>query len=86
MIADVDQINLRRGVSNIARHLAMYVCREVGGYSHQEIARRLQTGSYSTISSACALLRKRLGKDRNLRELVEKIRDRLSENYGHQAT
>jgi hypothetical protein len=76
----------RRGVSNLARQIAMYVCREVGGYSHWEIARRLNVGSYSTVSSACAVIKKRLEKDGVLREQVKNIQERLFRNYGHPAT
>lgn len=76
----------RRGVPNLARQVAMYVCREVGGYSHREIAQRLQAGSYSTVSSACAMLQKQLHDDRTLRKQIEKIRHELLANYGQQAT
>lgn len=76
----------RRGVGNIARQIAMYICREIGGYSHREIAKRLNIGSYSTVSSACMLMKKRLGRDQALREQVAKILKQLSANYGHPAT
>ncbi len=64
----------------------MYVCREVGGYSHREIAQRLQAGSYSTVSSPCAMLQKQLADDRTLRKQIEKIRHELLVNYGQPAT
>jgi hypothetical protein len=53
------------------------------GYSHWEIARRLNVGSYSTVSSAWAVIKKRLEKDGVLREQVKKIQERLSVTYGH---
>ncbi len=64
----------------------MYVCREDAGYSHREIAQRLQAGSYSTVSSACAMLKRQLPDDRTLRKQIEKIRHELLGNYGQQAT
>jgi hypothetical protein len=76
----------RRGVRNMARQIAMDVCREVEGYSHWEIARRLNVGSYSTVSSAWAVIIKRLEKDGVLREQVKKIQERLSVTYGHPAS
>ncbi len=76
----------RRGVGNIARQIAMYICRKIGGYSHREIAKRLNIGSYSTVSSACTLMKKRLERDQALREQVAKILKQLSANYGHPAT
>ncbi|MBI2985807.1 MAG: transposase [Deltaproteobacteria bacterium] len=76
----------RRGVGNMARQIAMYICREIGGYNHREIAKRLNVGSYSTVSSACALMKKRLEQDQALREQVAKIRRQLSTHYGHPAT
>ncbi len=79
-------VRSRRGGTNLARQVAMYVCREVGGYSHREIAQRLQARSYSTVSSACAMLKKQLADDRILRKQIEKIRPELLANYGQQAT
>ena len=55
-----EMIKARRGVQNRPRRVAMYVSREVGGYSHGEIARLMGVGSYSTVSSACAGLRAEL--------------------------
>lgn len=76
----------RRGVSNGARQIAMYVCREVGGYSHREIATRFNAGSYSTVSSVCAMMTKRLRDDRGLREEIGRIRQELFPEHGQQAT
>ena len=64
----------------------MHVCREVGGYSHREIAQRLQAGSYSTVSSACAMLKKQLADDRTLRKQIQKVRQELVGMYGQRAT
>lgn len=74
----------RRGVTNLARQVAMYVCREIGGYSHRAIATRLRAGSYSTVSSVCALLTRRLADDRDLQRQLARIRHQLE--YGQQAT
>ncbi len=75
----------RRGVPNLARQVAMYVCWEVGGHSHRDIAERLQAGSHSTVSSTCALLKKRLGEDKALRKQVGRIRQELLGEIGQQA-
>ncbi len=79
-------VSSRRGVTNLARQVAMHVCREVGGYSHREIAQRLQAGSYSTVSSACAMLKKQLADDRTLRKQIQKVRQELVGMYGQRAT
>jgi putative transposase len=76
----------RRRVPNVPRQVAMYVCREVGGHSHRAIAQRLQAGSYSTVSSVCATMKKRLANNRTLRRQVEKIRQELLGKYGQRAT
>lgn len=67
----------QRGVTNRPRQVAMYVCREVGGYSHREIAERLRAGSYSTVSSVCAMLKGRLEEDRDLQRQLGRIRGAL---------
>jgi REP element-mobilizing transposase RayT len=67
----------RRGVTNRPRQVAMYVCREVGGYSHREIAERLRAGSYSTVSSVCAVLKAGLAEDRDLQRQLGRIRGAL---------
>lgn len=79
-------VRSRRGVPNLARQVALYMCREVGGYSHREIAERLRAGSYSTVSSVCAMLKKRLGEDRDLQRQLARIRRQLLGEYGQQAT
>ncbi len=79
-------VSSRRGVTNLPRQVAMYVCREVGGYSHREIAQRLGAGSYSTVSSACAMLKRQLADDRTLQKQTQKVREKLVGKYGQQAT
>lgn len=69
----------RRGVPNRPRQVAMYVCREVGGYSHRAIAERLGAGSYSTVSAVCALLNARFAGDRDLRRQLARIRSELAD-------
>ena len=64
----------------------MYVCRDIGGYSHREIATRFQAGSYSTVSSACALLKRSLADDSNLQKQAGRIRRQLIGEYVQQAT
>jgi REP-associated tyrosine transposase len=63
----------RRGERNEPRQVAMYICREAGGYRHREIAEAFEAGSYSTVSSACALLKKRMKMESDLRKKVMKI-------------
>lgn len=76
----------RRGRKNESRGMGMYLCREVGGFSHKEIARKFSAGSYSTVSSMCALMRKRLKADARLARRIETIRAQLQDHYGQQAT
>lgn len=85
-IAEETLVRSRRGVSNLGRQVAMYVCREVGGYSHRQIANRFNASSYSTVSSVCALMKKRIGHDPALRKQIGKIRHHLLEGYRQQAT
>jgi putative transposase len=66
-----------RGVRNEPRQVAMYICREAGGYRHREIAVALRTGSYSTVSSACSLLKKRMKEEDGLREKVMMIYNQI---------
>lgn len=63
----------RRGERNEPRQVAMYISREAGGYRHREIAEAFQAGSYSTVSSACALIKKRMKKEDGFRERVMTI-------------
>lgn len=67
----------QRGVTNRPRQVAMYVCREVGGYSHREIGERFRAGSYSTVSSVCTMLKARLREDRDLQRRLARIRRAL---------
>ncbi len=64
----------------------MYVCREVGGHSHREIAERLKAGSYSTVSSVCTTLKKRFAGDNYLQKQLAKIRHQLVSEYRQRAT
>jgi putative transposase len=70
--------NSRRGERNEARQVAMYICREAGGYRHREIAEAFRAGSYSTSSSACALLKKRMRIEAGLRKKVTMIIEKVT--------
>ena len=76
----------RRGVSNLPRKVAMYICRETGGHLHREIARFLQVGSYSTVTSVCAMMKARIERDLILRERIREISRELTDGNGQQAT
>jgi len=66
-----------RGRKNEARQVAMFICREAGGYRHREIAQAINARSYSTVSSACAQLKKKMEHEEHLRHRVFSIYHRL---------
>ncbi|MBI3595660.1 MAG: transposase [Nitrospirae bacterium] len=76
----------RRGVSNLPRQIAMYVCREAGGHLHREIARYLKAGSYSTVTSVCTMMKTRLEHDRALQKRIRGITEGLMGGNGQRAT
>jgi len=76
----------RRGVSNLPRKVAMYICREAGGHLHREIARFMKAGSYSTITSACAMMKARLERDLALQKRIRGITEDLRSGNGQRAT
>ncbi len=75
-----------RGVKNEARQVGMYICREAGGYSHKQIAESFGAGSYSTVSSVCVAVKKRMGNDKVLGRQIRRVYARLGGNFGQQAT
>jgi chromosomal replication initiation ATPase DnaA len=55
----------------------MYICRQTGGHLHREIARFLGAGNYSTVTSACAVMKARLECDRALEKRIRGITEQL---------
>ncbi len=76
----------KRGLKNESRQIGMYLCREMGGYSHKEIAKTFGLGSYSTVSSVCAVIRERLKKDKALSQRIQTVNNKLQAYYGQKAT
>ena len=70
----------RRGSLNEPRQLAMVACREIGGYSLKRIAEAMGVASYSTVSSVCSTMKKRMMKDERLRKRLNQIGKTLSAN------
>ena len=56
----------RRGDSNIERKAALWALRELGDYTHRQIAGIVGLGSEKTVGWACREIGKRLLKDRRL--------------------
>jgi len=74
----------RRGHENEARGMAMYLSRRLGGYKLKEIGRVMGVGNYSTVSSACMVMKERVERDRGVARRAKQIEQSLSK--GHRRT
>jgi len=72
----------RRGHENEARGMAIYLGRRLGGYKLTEIGRAMGVGKYSTVSSACLVMKERIERDRRVARRAKQIEQSLSK--GHQ--
>ena len=71
----------RRGHENEARGMAMYLGRRLGGYKLTEIGRAMGVGKYSTVSSACLVLKERVERDRGVARRAKQIEQSLSKGH-----
>ncbi len=52
--------------------MAMYLCRNLGGYKLTEIGKELGLENYSSVSSACLAMKGRIDKEKRLARQVRK--------------
>ncbi len=67
----------RQGTFNLARTLALYLCRIVGRYRLQEIADQFSSISYSGVAKAVGRLKIKIKTDRNISKHLMQIRKTL---------
>jgi len=60
-----------RGQANVPRWAALYLCREVGGYSLREICQEFGLGHISGVSQASTKLKSACGEDKSLEKQVK---------------
>lgn len=53
--------------------MAMYLCRNLGGYKLTEIGKELGLENYSSASSACLAMKGRIDKENRLVRQVQKV-------------
>lgn len=63
-----------RAVTSAARGMVMYLCREEGGMTLTEIADQFGLKSYTSAGSGVRQFRSRLGKDKQLRKMINLIK------------
>jgi REP element-mobilizing transposase RayT len=69
----VDLLSSRRGVSNEARSIAIYLARQLRGDGLKQIGENFLVNKYSSVSSVIERVKKNLVEDRKLRVRVEKL-------------
>jgi REP element-mobilizing transposase RayT len=67
----------RRGETNEARSMAMYLARTLGGHKHSEIGRVLGLEKSSSVSSACLRIKARIGVETRIARRARKIEETL---------
>ncbi len=70
--------NKRTAELSLARQIAMYLAREVTGASLQYIGKSFNRKDHTTVLHACKKIESLLQKDRNVYNIVEKIKNRIS--------
>ncbi|MCP4295826.1 MAG: transposase [Proteobacteria bacterium] len=63
----------QRGQTNLPRDLAIYLCRNYSGFSHNEIGRAFKIDNHSTISSVITKIRKQIKISLDVRKHVEEL-------------
>jgi len=67
----------RRGETNEARAMVMYLCRRLGGYKLTEIGLVVALEKYSSVSTAYLRMRERIAKERKLKHRAQQIEKQL---------
>lgn len=66
----------KRGESHPARHMAIYLSRELSGLTLPEIASHFKSNSYKTVNSGCQRFREHLSKDSKTKQRYHRIQQR----------
>lgn len=67
----------RRGKENEARAMAMYLCRTLGGHKLVDIGKALGLEKYSSVSSACLLMKGRVEREEGMARRARQVENRL---------
>jgi chromosomal replication initiator protein len=75
----VDDLNAKRRTSELAfaRHVAMYLCRELAKSSFPEIARKFGGRDHATVIHACRKISRCIKEDPRVSAVVSEIAQRL---------
>ena len=74
----------QRGLENEARAMAMYVCRTLGGYKLTEIGQALGLEKYSSVSSGCVAMQRRVEQQKPVARRARQIARLVSDSYNSQ--
>jgi putative transposase len=72
-----DLLMSRRGTTNEARNVAIYLCRRLSGETLARVAREFQLANYGSVSSLVSRLKKTLTHDVRLRKRVARLEQQL---------
>jgi chromosomal replication initiation ATPase DnaA len=72
-ISEKELLISKRGLSNEARNMAIYLTRRLRGDSLKTIGEQFQVGKYSSVSSVIRRLNAAMADDRRLRTQVEEL-------------
>ena len=70
----------RRGITNEARNVAIYLLRSLRGDNLEEIGREFNMTRFSSVSSVVERMRGKISRDRQLRKCVEEIKSAIDES------
>ena len=76
-VREEDLLVSKRGMSNEARNVAIYLQRPLRGSKLEEIGEEFGIGSYSTVSTIMEKTKKEAIKNRRLRRRIEQLRHAL---------
>jgi len=76
-VREEDLLVSKKGMSNEARNVAIYLQRQLGGSKLEEIGEEFGIGSYSTVSTIIERTKKEVIKNRRLRRRIEQLRHEL---------
>jgi len=78
-VSRADLLSSRRGMSNDARNVAIYLARRLSGLTLTAIGDAFGLEHYSSVSSVICRMKQRIASDRRFRRKVEAIERRMSQ-------
>ncbi|MFH1116082.1 MAG: transposase [Pseudomonadota bacterium] len=72
-----DLLTSRRGTTNEARNVAVYLCRRLSGETSARVALEFRLSTYGSVSSLVSRLKKTLTRDVRLRKQVARLEQQL---------